>query len=159
MLDFIFQNLDIILIAIFFIFLFWNILLELRLAKERRRTTFFFKSEKAKDLEEVIFKILKVQEETRKEIREILERLERLDKIALHSIQKVGMVRFNPFGDIGGDQSFSLAVLDGQDNGIVISSYHSKERTRTYAKPIENGKSKYPLSEEEEKAIKEAKSY
>lgn len=157
--DFISQNLDIILIIIFFLFLFWNILLEIRLVREKKRTTFFFKGEKVENLEGVIFQVLNVQKETKKEIREILKRLEKLDKIALRSVQKVGVVRFNPFGDIGGDQSFSLAILDQKDDGIIISSYHSKERTRIYAKPVKNGKSKYPLSDEEKRAIEEAQSY
>jgi len=72
-------------------------------------------------------------------------------------LQKMGFVRFNPFSDTGGDQSFCLAILDGQDNGIVISSLHSREQTRVYAKEIVAGKPKgVELSKEEREALKKA---
>ena len=71
------------------------------------------------------------------------------------SIHKVGIIRFNPFGDIGGDQSFSVALLDGKNTGIVISSLHTKEGTRVYSKPIVKGEAdKYVLTEEEKKVVK-----
>jgi hypothetical protein len=66
------------------------------------------------------------------------------------------MVRYNPFNDTGGDQSFSLALLDLRDNGFVITSIHGREVDRIYAKQIDNGKSKHNLSAEEIEAIKEA---
>ena len=86
-------------------------------------------------------------------------KIKKLEDVALHSIQKVGIIRFNPFEGAGGNQSFSLAILDQKDDGLVISSYHSKESTRIYAKPIRQGESKYPLTKEEEKAIKKAISH
>ena len=70
--------------------------------------------------------------------------------------QKISIVRFNPFGDTGGDQSFVLAVLDAHNSGYVITSIHGREGTRVYVKPIDDGKSKYPLSEEEKQALKQA---
>jgi hypothetical protein len=78
--------------------------------------------------------------------REIEQRLE-------HAVQRVGLVRFNPFSDTGGDQSFSIALLDGQNDGLVISSLFSRSETRVFAKPVQNGQSKYNLTAEEEEAI------
>lgn len=76
----------------------------------------------------------------------------------LYNIQKVGLVRFNPFAETGGDQSFCLALLDGEDSGLVISSLHSRETTRIYAKPVRKGKSAgYDLSAEEKQSILKAK--
>ncbi|HVE80801.1 MAG TPA: DUF4446 family protein [Candidatus Dormibacteraeota bacterium] len=72
------------------------------------------------------------------------------------SSQKISIVRFNPFGDTGGDQSFVLAVLDAHDSGYVITSIHSRTGTRVYVKPIDYGKSKHALAEEELKALKQA---
>lgn len=155
-LDFISQNVEIILIVVVVIFLFWNVFLEMRLKRERERTTGFFKGKKAEDLEEIISEILKKQRNTEDKIKEILERIIKLDKVALCSIQKVGIVRFNPFQETGGNQSFSLVLLNQKDDGVVVSSYHSKEGTRIYTKPIRNGDSKFPLSKEEERAIKKA---
>lgn len=73
-------------------------------------------------------------------------------------VQKVGLVRFNPFAETGGDQSFCLALLDGENSGLVLSSLHSRETTRIYAKPVKAGKEGgYTFSEEEKRAIKTAK--
>ncbi len=87
----------------------------------------------------------------------ISQELEKLKKENLFDIKKVRMVRFNPFQEIGGNQSFSLVFLDGNDNGVVITSLYTREGNRVYGKPIKNGKSEYSLSKEEEKAIEKAK--
>ena len=70
--------------------------------------------------------------------------------------QKVSIVRFNPFGDTGGDQSFALAVLDGHDSGYILTSMHGRSGTRVYVKPVDYGSSKHQLSKEEERALKQA---
>jgi hypothetical protein len=70
--------------------------------------------------------------------------------------QKVSIVRFNPFGDTGGDQSFSLAVLDAHDSGYVLTSIHGRQGTRVYVKPVDFSKSKYSLSAEEQQALSQA---
>ncbi len=76
----------------------------------------------------------------------------------LYNIQKVGLVRFNPFAETGGDQSFCLSLLDGEDSGLVISSLHSRETTRIYAKPVSKGRAAgYDLSAEEKQAVLKAK--
>lgn len=70
--------------------------------------------------------------------------------------QKISVVRFNPFGDTGGDQSFVLAVLDAHNSGYILTSIHGREGTRIYVKPIDFGKSKYTLSNEEQQALTQA---
>lgn len=72
------------------------------------------------------------------------------------ALTKIGMIRFNPFNDTGGDQSFCLAALDSHDNGFIISSIHARTGTRVYAKEINHGKSKHNLSDEEAIALKRA---
>lgn len=84
------------------------------------------------------------------------KKLRALKKESKFFVQKVGIVRFNPFKEIGGDQSFSIALLDGQDSGFVLTSLYSREGNRVYAKPIERGKSNYQLSEEEKEALRKA---
>jgi len=74
------------------------------------------------------------------------------DEGRLH-IQKIGIVRFNPFKEIGGDHSFSLALLDGKDTGVVLTGIHTRERTRIYTKQIKNGKCEFELSAEEKRAL------
>ncbi len=83
-----------------------------------------------------------------------LTQLEQLSRqIQRASIQHVGLIRFNPFEDVGGDQSFALALLDGEQNGVVVSSIYSRSGGRMYAKPIQAGAQTRVLSEEEEMAI------
>lgn len=72
------------------------------------------------------------------------------------AVQKIGMVRFNPFGDSGGNFSFSLALLDGHNTGLVITSMHGREQNRIYTKRVEQGKSEIKLTGEEQKAIETA---
>lgn len=90
------------------------------------------------------------------------ERGQNMIKHALHTLQdktqshlqRLVLKRFNPFGDTGGDQSFILAILDGIQDGIVITSLHSRENTRFYVKSIKGGVGiDHPLSAEEQKLI------
>jgi len=115
----------------------------------------FFKKRKKEpeNLEEVLsqFKKLENNFET------LSQELENLKKESKFSVQKVGIVRFNPFSEVGSDQSFSIALLDGNDNGEVITSLSPREGNRVYGKPIKGGTSEYSLSEEEKKAIEMAK--
>ncbi len=78
---------------------------------------------------------------------------ERLNVTNSLASQKIAIVRFNPFGDTGGDQSFVLAVLDAHNSGYVLTSIHGREGTRVYVKPIDFGKSKHTLSIEEKQAL------
>lgn len=115
---------------------------------------FFKKTKKEPEsLEEILFRF----ENLEKEFKKLSENLEILKKKNKLTIQKIGIVRFNPFSRVGGNQSFSLALLDGKDSGVVITSLYVREGNRVYGKPIKNGKSDYSLSEEEKKAIEEAK--
>lgn len=79
-----------------------------------------------------------------------------LENLSQRTIQKVGVIRYNPFADTGGDQSFAIALLDSLGNGVVLSSLHSRTDTRVFAKPVQSGRSRYQLSDEEQDAIKKA---
>ena len=88
---------------------------------------------------------------------EALNRLHHeLEALSQQSIQKVGVVRFNPFADTGGDQSFAVALLDAAGNGVVLSSLHGRADTRIFAKQVQAGRSKHALSDEEQDAIRKA---
>ncbi len=109
------------------------------------------------DVEEVVTEQTKLIKEVKNDIKKLSDWNEKLQKISDISITKVGVVRFNPFKDTGGDQSFAVALLDSNNNGLVISSLYSREGTRIYTKPIEAGKSiGYNLSDEEQQAINKA---
>ncbi len=88
-------------------------------------------------------------------IREDIEGIKRED---LTHLQRVGLLRFNPFDETGGNQSFALALLDDHGDGVVISSLHSRETTRIYGKPVKNfAEAGFEFSAEEKQAVDEAK--
>jgi hypothetical protein len=91
-----------------------------------------------------------------REVDRLVARTGRLEQSAPRALQRVGLVRFNPFEDTGGNQSFALALLDAEGNGWVLSSLHARTGTRVYAKAIRAGRSDGALSDEETAAIKQA---
>lgn len=104
------------------------------------------------DLENYMYRVERVE----KQNAEINNIMKNLDQDLEHCIQKVGIVRYNAFQDTGSDLSFALALLDEQNNGIVLNGIYSREMSNIYAKPVENGKSTYTVSEEEQEAIQKA---
>jgi len=134
----------------------WNILLYFQLWRIKKRLKTFFNGKKASDLEGVLFEEIKRLKKAESDIKQLTKTSKDLEKMAGQSIQKTGVVRFNPFKETGGDQSFVIALLDPNDNGLVISSLYTRQGTRIYSKPIEKGLSKYPLSKEETEALKKA---
>jgi len=134
----------------------WNILLSLKFWSIKKKLKTFFNGKKASDLEGVLFEEIKRLKKAESNIKDLFESSKILKKISDKSIQKVSVIRFNPFKETGGDQSFAIAMLDAKDNGLVLSSLFTREGTRTYTKPIESGKSKYPLSKEEIKVLSKA---
>ena len=149
-------NFYLIASIVILVLLAWNVFLQVRLEKTRKRIKIFFEGRKTKDLEEVIAEQLKRTKKAESDIEKLFKWNEDLQKIADISIQKVGVIRFNPFKDTGGDQSFAIALLDKDNSGFVISSLYSREGTRVYTKPVEKGESSYHLSEEEKQAITKA---
>lgn len=87
---------------------------------------------------------------------ELAEFTAKMHKQAQFAICKQALIRFNLFGDTGGDQSFVLALLDNKNNGVIVSSVHARTGTRVYAKEISEGLSKYNLSDEETVALQKA---
>jgi Protein of unknown function (DUF4446) len=79
---------------------------------------------------------------------------QRLGERLSGAVQRVGLLRFDAFEDVGGRLSFSCALLDEQGDGVVITSINGRQDTRVYAKPVTAGSSDHNLSEEEEEAIR-----
>jgi hypothetical protein len=115
----------------------------------------FFKKEKKepKDLKEVLADFSKLEERFDK----VLEEMKKLEDRQKFSVQKLGIVRFNPFSEVGSDQSFSMALLNEKNDGVVITSLYTRQENRVYGKPIKDSQSEYSLSEEEKNAIEKAK--
>jgi hypothetical protein len=97
------------------------------------------------------------------QVRATAHRLEELEALAhqtdlasRRSLQWLGVLRFNPFDEVGGDQSFALALVDGYGNGVVVSSLHMRDMTRVYAKPLKKWEAEHHLTDEEKQAIANA---
>ena len=107
---------------------------------------------------EILDEVIHAEENNKKALDQLKLSYAKLEKSSFSYIQKVGLIRFNPFKDTGGDQSFILALVDAENTGVVISSLHTRTGTRWYAKGIVRGKGvEHELSREEEKALAGAK--
>jgi hypothetical protein len=108
-----------------------------------------------KSLKSVLEKLLKDADISKTDIDYLKEYCAKIEKDGLLHIQKLGLVRFNPFKDTGGDQSFILSLIDGKDTGVLISGLYSRTGTRWYAKKIKDGKGvEHDLTDEEKKALR-----
>jgi len=112
----------------------------------------FKKEKKPINIKEVLRHIKELEEKiaiTSKELKELKEK-------SKFCFQKIGIVRYNPFSEVGSNQSFSIALLDNNNDGVIITSLYARDGNRVYAKPVKNGNSEYTLSDEESKAVEEA---
>lgn len=113
--------------------------------KTRRIVSVDSKETLVKQLDDYFTSIEDVQEAHRA----LLGEMKKLGTMSHRSMQKSGFHRYNPFEDTGGNQSFSICLLDAHNNGFIISSLHGREGTRMYAKEIKNSQPIQTLSDEE----------
>ncbi len=147
--------LGIIIVNIILTILYISSNLKLRkLNKEYRN--FMKKIGKGEDIEENLKVYINKVEKVEKENKEIEDYCESLNKEIAKTIKKVGIVRYNAFKDTGSDLSFALALLNENNDGVVLNGIYSREMSNIYAKPIKGGKSTYTISEQEQEAINKA---
>lgn len=112
-----------------------------------------------KTLDAVLSNIVKESNKSKEDIDRLIARCDTIEKDARFHIQKIGLMRFNPFKDTGGDQSFILSLMDDHNTGVVITALYSRSGTRWYAKRIMRGKGvEHELSDEEKKVVQQAQS-
>lgn len=111
-----------------------------------------------KNLEELVTSYLDKVDEVKKQSEKISSSYVELDERIKGCIQKTAIIRYRAFEDVGSDLSFSIALLNESDNGVIISGIYGRHESTTYAKPIDKGLSRYDLSEEEQQVLEEAKS-
>ncbi|MGD2143952.1 MAG: DUF4446 family protein [Anaerolineae bacterium] len=87
----------------------------------------------------------------------LLVQTEEVDSRVVRTVQGLGLVRYSAYEDTGGDQSFSLALLDGQGDGVILSALYGRDATRVYAKRVETWMSSRSLTSEEEQALTKAR--
>jgi Protein of unknown function (DUF4446) len=107
-------------------------------------------------LEDVLGSHLDRVREVVREVEGVSARTTTVERDLVRSFSRIGLVRFNPFEDTGGNQSFALAMLDGKGDGFVVSSLHARAGTRLYAKAVSAGTSDAALSDEEGEALRQA---
>lgn len=129
---------------------------EIRISKLKDRYDKLTKGMDGVNIEEILvrngYEIDKLQED----IGRINKELNNLETKLTFAIQKIGFIRYNAFGDMGSELSFSIVFLDNFLNGFVLTSIYGRDQSISYAKPIKGGKSAYPLSAEEIQAIDRA---
>lgn len=149
------KSVTITLFLIFFLWLGGLSYIVLRMVRHYQRLA---KGSRKETLREILDSIVNQQKKNEDQISSNLQSVKALEKMSKMHIQKIGVVRFNPFADTGGSQSFILSFLDEHDNGIVVSSLHKRTGTRWYVKTVSEGKGiEHRLSKEELEAIKKAK--
>ncbi|MCX6804500.1 MAG: DUF4446 family protein [Patescibacteria group bacterium] len=116
----------------------------------------FLKGAEAKQIEELIKNYSSDVDKSLSQIDELAGFAAKLHKTQQLALSRVALVRFNPFGDTGGDQSFCIALLDHSNSGLVISAVHARSGTRVYAKDVVSGESQHHLSKEENEALRQA---
>lgn len=148
----------IFLIIIVFVLVITIILFLAKLVKiEARYNNFISKFDNKESIEETLRKYISIVNNVNEENKIISSNYVNLERQLNKCAQKIGLVRYNAFDDVGSDLSFALAILDNENNGIVLNAIYARTSSNIYAKPIENGNSKYALSEEEIKAVNRAK--
>jgi len=152
-----YQNELIIIFALIsLIELFWILGLNISFKKTKKRFNRFTRGEGKQNLGQLFEEYNQEIDSMQSDISILKEESSHLFKRVDQLKGKVGMVRYNAFGEQGNDLSYSIAILDDQQNGIVITSIYNREQSNSYAKPIEKGTSSYRLSEEEKNAIQKA---
>ncbi|WP_130805427.1 DUF4446 family protein [Senegalia massiliensis] len=130
---------------------------EYRVSKLKKKYKKLLVGNDGKNLEEILFKNIDMIDSMKLRIKNLDEKSDLLNEKVKSSIQKVGMIRYNAFDDMGSDLSFSVALLDENDTGLVISNLYGRNESISYGKPVINGESEYKLSIEEIQAIDRAK--
>ena len=139
--------------ALMLIFCILMIIQMVKISKLKKKYTIFMQGKDAKSMEQDVIglyednKFIKVSvEKNRKDINELYKKLE-------SSFQKLGIVKYDEFKQMGGQLSFSLALLDENDSGFIINSVHSTDGCYSYSKEIKNGQCSILLGEEEKQAL------
>lgn len=126
------------------------------LKRLRDLRTEFSHGNQPENLEQIINSMVKKIKSLEQKSARQAEDLISLDENLSQTVQKIGVHRFNALADEGGTLSFSLALLNRRNSGLVITSLHGRQHNRVYSKPVEGGASPIQLSEEEQKAIQNA---
>jgi len=144
------------LVILVFILIIIVIITYKSLNKVERRYRKLMRGASTKNLEDIVISYLDKIDEVKKQ-NEIMKRMyEQINGKLMTCVQKTSMIRYKAFDDMGSDLSFSIALLDANSNGVILTSIYGRNESTTYAKPIDKGISRYELSNEENKVLEQA---
>jgi len=121
-----------------------------------KRINTLLENGKIKEFKDIFLRQKEKNDGLEQKIKEAFVSIKNLELISKKTVQKTAVVRFNPFNEVGGNQSFVIALLDAENNGFVISSLFLREGNRVYTKSVKVGKSDFALSKEEKEAVNKA---
>ena len=134
----------------------WTLVVHRRAARTEARLNALFGDLSGQNTAQMLVQYLNTVQSTAAAVHQMRAEHDELVRLMPSVIRHVGLVRFSPFHDTGGDQSFALALLDGMGNGVVVTGLHSRNDSRLYCKPIERRSSTYSLTPEEREAMDRA---
>jgi len=150
------EILVLILLVLLLLLAGWVALIELRYQRLASPFRMLMTGRGGADLEATLIDFVARMDRVEQTTQGMVRRVDAVEVQQPYHVQHVGVVRFNPFQDKGGDQSFVVAILDGHADGAVITSLSSRTDTRIYAKSVVGGQSTYTLNNEEKEAIARA---
>ena len=142
-----------ILLVIVAVLLVWLVALQWRVSRLRHLFNRLTEGLEDASLEDALYHYVDAVEKNSQRTEDLIALTEDLRVSSLNDLQRVGLIRFNPFEDAGGDQSFVVALLDAEGTGIVLSSLFSRTGSRMFAKEVVAGRSSHVLTDEEVEAI------
>jgi hypothetical protein len=145
------------LVALTAILLVWLITMQIQVGRMVNHYQRLVRDVDRGNLQQILDQQYHLATQTEEEVAILREATETLKEDLRACLQRVALVRFKAFHDVGGDQSFSLAMLDDRSDGVVFTTLFSRDGCRTYAKPVLKGQSRYALTDEEREAIKQAR--
>ena len=146
----------IILVILVLVLLFFEILNKVEIDRLQKRYRKLMKGSSGKNIEEMLIDYNERVEKTTDNLKEIQNLCNTVETQIQGCVQKCAMVRYRAFEDVGSDLSYSIALLNNKNNGFILTGIYGRNESTTFAKPIENGISKYDLSDEEKSVLKEA---
>lgn len=146
----------IVLFLLIMVLFFWIVSIHFKYARLKTSYNYFMKGKDGKSLEESIFDRLDELDELSEETMKNKAEIRKINQNMLSNFQKVGILKYDAFHEMGGKLSFVLTLLDGNNSGYIINSMHSREGCYNYIKEIVKGESYIELSEEELESLENA---
>lgn len=144
----------ILLIVIILLIIFISILKAIN--KLEKKYNMFMRNLSDKNIEELLINYFDKIDDVKSSNDEMKDTINKMNNEVNKCIQKYSIIRYKAFDDVGSDLSFSISLLDNNNNGLILTGIFGRNECTTYAKPIENGISKYELSIEEKQALEDA---